>query len=157
MSMAHCVGTSPLFLPVGIKTQPQCHDKHTGPNIVGMKPLPYNIRKGELKIATLQSPLSHVRRAAALNTKCGAAVATASASQTQTRNARSMTIISDKVKSPKLDDNGPGLPPRDNDGNGGNGGGGGGKFSGGLTLLGILGVLDILKDIEKEWQRKHRR
>jgi len=54
----------------------------------------------------------------------------------------------------RLDDNGPGLPPRDDDGNGGNGGGGGGNFSGGLVLLGILGVLDILKDIESEIQRK---
>jgi len=64
--------------------------------------------------------------------------------------------MTDKVKSPKLDNNGPGLPPRDDDGNGGNGGGGG-KFSGGLPLLGILGVLDILKDIEKQWQSKHKR
>ena len=65
--------------------------------------------------------------------------------------------MAEKVKSPKLDDNGPGLPPHDDDGNGGNGGGGGGKFSGGLALLGILGILDILKDIESEWQRKNRR
>lgn len=64
--------------------------------------------------------------------------------------------MADKVNSPKLADNGPGLPPRDDDGNGGNGGGGGGKFSGGLTLLGILGILDILKDIETELQRKDR-
>lgn len=62
--------------------------------------------------------------------------------------------MTDKVKNPRLDDNGPGLPPRDDDGNGGNGGGGGGNFSGGLALLGILGVLDILKDIEGELQRK---
>ncbi|WVY95595.1 hypothetical protein V8G54_027746 [Vigna mungo] len=88
------------------------------------------------------------------NTKCAAAAA--SASQTLTRNTRSMTITPDKVKSPKLDNNGPGLPPRDDDGNGGNGGGGG-KFSGGLHLLGILGVLDILKDIEKQWQKKQKR
>ncbi|KAG4996903.1 hypothetical protein JHK85_028342 [Glycine max] len=167
--MASCVGTSPLYLPVGIGNFPHAHVKLTRPNIVGMKPLPYNIRKGELKIATLQNPSSHVRHAAALtgltssywfwdapivlkNFKCAAA--TASATQTVTRNSRSMTT--DKVKSPKLDNNGPGLPPYDGDGHGGNGGGGG-NFSGGLILLGILGVLDVLKDIEKQWQRKHNR
>lgn len=64
--------------------------------------------------------------------------------------------MTDKVKSPKLDNNGPGLPPYDGDGHGGNGGGGG-NFSVGLILLGILGVLDVLKDIEKQWQRKHNR
>ncbi|BAT96214.1 hypothetical protein LR48_Vigan02g052600 [Vigna angularis] len=150
--MASSVGTSPLLFLVGIRSQPEADVKRNGPNIVGLKPLPYNIRKGELKTATLQSS-SYTRRAAALNTKSAAA---ASASQTLTRNARTMTITPDKVKSPKLDNNGPGLPPRDDDGNGGNGGGGG-KFSGGLHLLGILGVLDILKDIEKQWQRKHKR
>ncbi|RDY05994.1 hypothetical protein CR513_10084, partial [Mucuna pruriens] len=138
---------------VGVKSQSQAHVKHTRTNIVGIKPLPYNIRKGELKIATLQSPSSHIRCAAALNTTCAAA---STATQTQTRNARSMTITPDKVRSPKLDNNGPGLPPRDDDGNGGNGGGGG-KWSGGLPLLGILGVLDVLKDIEKEWQHNQRR
>ena len=150
--MASCVGTSPLYLPVGIGNFPHAHVKLTRPNIVGMKPLPYNIRKGELKIATLQNPSSHVRHAAALNFKC--ASATASATQTVTRNSRSMTP--DKVQSPKLDNNGTGLPPYDGDGHGGNGGGGG-NFSGGLILLGILGVLDVLKDIEKQWQRKHNR
>ncbi|KAK7355331.1 hypothetical protein VNO80_14586 [Phaseolus coccineus] len=151
--MASSVSTSPLLLPVGIKSQPEADVKRTGPNIVGMKPLPYNIRKGELKTATLHSS-SYTSRAAALNTKCAAAAA--SASQTLTRKDRSMTKAPDKVMSPKLDNNGPGLPPRDDDGNGGNGGGGG-KFSGGLPLLGILGVLDILKDIEKQWQSKHKR
>lgn len=57
------------------------------------------------------------------------------------------------MKTPQLDDSGPGLPPFSDDGNGG-GGGGGGKFSGGIVLLGILGVLDVLKDIENEWRRK---
>ncbi|XP_020229187.1 protein YELLOW LEAF 1, choloroplastic [Cajanus cajan] len=151
--MASSVNTSPLILPVGIKIQPQAHVKHTGPNIVGMKPLPYNIRKEDRMISTLQSPSSHITCAAALDTKCAA---TASATQTVTRNARSMTITPDKVKSPQLDNNGPGLPPRDDDGDGGNGGGGG-KFSGGLQLLGILGILDVLKDIENQWQRKHKR
>ncbi|TKY53502.1 hypothetical protein E2542_SST25035 [Spatholobus suberectus] len=156
--MASCVGTSPLFLPVGIESRSQAHLGHAKPNIVGMKPLPYNIRKGDRKMAMLQSPSSHIRCAAALNTKCAAAAATATASAAQvlTRKARSMTITPEKVKSPKLDNNGPGLPPYDDDGNGGNGGGGG-KWSGGLPLLGILGILDILKDIEKEWQRKHKR
>lgn len=51
---------------VGIGNFPHAHVKLTRPNIVGMKPLPYNIRKGELKIATLQNPSSHVRHAAAL-------------------------------------------------------------------------------------------
>ncbi|KAL9319066.1 hypothetical protein ACSQ67_015583 [Phaseolus vulgaris] len=154
--MASSVSTSPLLLPVGIKSQPEADVKCTGPNIVGMKPLPYNIRKGELKTATLQSS-SYTSRAAALvsyyyffflvfvmcylsvlfmlylnvNTKCAAAAATAS--QTLTRKDRSMTKTPDKVMSPKLDNNGPGLPPRDDDGNGGNGGGGG-KFSGGLPF-----------------------
>ncbi|PNX57900.1 hypothetical protein L195_g050638 [Trifolium pratense] len=62
--------------------------------------------------------------------------------------------MSEKVRSPRLDDNGPGLPPRKDDGNGGNGGGGGGNFSAGLILLGILGILDMLKDIEGEVQNK---
>lgn len=61
--------------------------------------------------------------------------------------------IPGKAKTPRLDDSGPGLPPRNDDGNGGNGGGGG-NYSGGLALLGILGILDVLKDIENDWQRK---
>ncbi|KAJ1435916.1 hypothetical protein SESBI_04464 [Sesbania bispinosa] len=151
--MESCVGTSPLLLSVSSKSQSQVHVKHTRPNIVGMPPLPHNIRKGELQIATLQSSSPGIRCAAASNAKCAAG---ASATQTVTRNARSITITPDKVKTPKLDDNGPGLPPRDDDGNGGNGGGGG-KWSGGLTLLGILGILDILKDIESELRRHDRR
>ncbi|XP_027367467.1 protein YELLOW LEAF 1, choloroplastic-like [Abrus precatorius] len=153
MSMESCVGSSSLLLPVGITSQPLVDVKHTGPNIIGMKPLPYNIRKGELNIDTFQSPSPRIRCAAALNTKCAAS---ASATQTVTRNSRSITITPDKVKSPKLDDNGPGMPPRDDDGNGGNGGSGG-KWSGGLPLLGILGILDVLKDIEGEWQRKSKK
>ncbi|XP_061339579.1 protein YELLOW LEAF 1, choloroplastic-like [Gastrolobium bilobum] len=151
--MESCIGTSPLLLPVSCKrSQSQAHVKHNGPNIVGMQPLPYNVRKGELQIAIFQRPSPRIRCAAALNATCTAAGAT----QTVARNARTITVIPDKVKSPKIDDNGPGFPPRDDDGNGGNGGGGG-KWSGGLVLLGILGVLDILKDIEGEWQRKDKR
>ncbi|WVY95596.1 hypothetical protein V8G54_027747 [Vigna mungo] len=65
--MASSVGTSPLLLSVGIRSQPEADVKHNGPNIVGLKPLPYNIRKGELKTARLQSS-SYTRRAAALET-----------------------------------------------------------------------------------------
>ncbi|KAK2428062.1 hypothetical protein P8452_42222 [Trifolium repens] len=148
-SMQSCVGSSPLLLPVRIN-QPQGCVKYSRPNIVRMQRLPYNIRKGELQIATSRSSSSRFRCAAALNATCAAAGAT----QTVTRNARTMTVTPDKVRNPRLDDNGPGLPPRDDDGNGGNGGGGGGNFSGGLLLLGILGVLDILKDIEGELQNK---
>ncbi|GAU42629.1 hypothetical protein TSUD_238210 [Trifolium subterraneum] len=83
-----------------------------------------------------------------------ATCAASGATQTVTRNARTITVTPEKVRSPRLDDNGPGLPPRDDDGNGGNGGGGGGNFAGGLLLLGILGLLDMLKDIEGEIQKK---
>ncbi|OIW07627.1 hypothetical protein TanjilG_16608 [Lupinus angustifolius] len=100
----------------GAKSLSLSRTSQTRPVVVGMQPLPYNIRKGELRVDTPRPP--------------------------------------HKVKSPKLDDNGPGFPPRDDDGNGGNGGGGGGNWSGGLALLGILGGLDILKDIEIEWLKK---
>ena len=140
-SLQSFIGTSPLLLPASSTNQTQARINHFRPNIIGMQPLPYNIPKGKLQTAAFQ------KRAAALNVICAAAGATAT--QTVTRNAR--TITPDKVR---LDDNGPGFPPRDDDGNGGNGGGGGGNFSGGLALLGILGVLDILKDIESELQRK---
>lgn len=56
-----------LFLyAVSVKSQSQLHVKHTRPNIVGMQPLPYNIRKGELQIATFQSPSPRTKRAASL-------------------------------------------------------------------------------------------
>ncbi|KAK7279050.1 hypothetical protein RJT34_24093 [Clitoria ternatea] len=142
----------PILHAVGIGSQSPAHFEYNGPNIVGMKPLPYNIRKGELKSATYQSSSTSIKCVAALNTKCAVG---ASATQTVTRKSKSITISPDRAKSPKLDDNGPGLPPRDDDGNGGNGGGGG-KFSGGLPLLGILGILDILKEIEVQWQRKRK-
>lgn len=54
-----------LIYAVGIRSQPEADVKRNGPNIVGLKPLPYNIRKGELKTATLQSS-SYTRRAVAL-------------------------------------------------------------------------------------------
>ncbi|XP_004489772.1 uncharacterized protein [Cicer arietinum] len=152
-SMQSSVGTSPLLLSASSTGRTQACVKHSRPNIVGMQPLPYNIGKGKLRTAAFQSSSPRIICNAALNVKCSAAGATAT--QTVTRNARTITL--DKVKSPMLDNNGPGLPPRDDDGNGGNGGGGGGNFSGGLALLGILGVLDILKDIESEFQRKDRR
>ncbi|MED6134795.1 hypothetical protein PIB30_040319 [Stylosanthes scabra] len=151
------ISNSPLVVPVpaGYRSQGEAHVQNAQPKIFQMQPIPYNIRKGELQIATFQSRLSRVKCAAALDARCAAA----SATQTLIRRSRTTTITPEKVKSPKLDDNGPGLPPRDNDGNGGGGGGSGGKFSGGLVLLGILGILDILKDIECEWlrNRKHRR
>ncbi|CAI8587529.1 unnamed protein product [Vicia faba] len=149
-SMQNCVGSSPLLLPVGCTSQTQGRIKHFRPNIVGMQPLPYRITKGKLRAATFQSSSSRFKCGAAMNVTCYAAGAT----QTVTRDARTITVTPEKVRSPRLDDNGPGLPPRDDDGNGGNGGGGGGNFSGGLALLGILGVLDILKDIEGELQLK---
>ncbi|KAL1330143.1 hypothetical protein HN51_047304 [Arachis hypogaea] len=152
-----CVGTSSLVVPgpVGYRSQGEVQVNNARPNILQMQPLPYNIRKGELQTANFRSRSSRVKCSAVLDARCAAA----SATQTLVRRSRTTTISPEKVKSPKLDDNGPGLPPRDNDGNGGNGGGGGGKFSGGLILLGILGILDILKDIECEWlrNRKHRR
>ncbi|KAK7256254.1 hypothetical protein RIF29_29693 [Crotalaria pallida] len=149
--METCVNTLPLFAPVGSKTQLLQQTAQTRPNVVGMQPLPYKIGKGELQIGTSPCQSRHVRCRAALNAKC-------SAGQTQTLSRKSGTsvVTPDKVKSPKLDDNGPGFPPRDNDGNGGNGGGGG-NWSGGLLLLGILGMLDILKEIETEWLKKHDR
>ncbi|CAJ2648287.1 protein YELLOW LEAF 1, choloroplastic-like [Trifolium pratense] len=149
-SMQSCVGSSPLLLPVSSINQTQAHIKHSRPNIGRMQPLPYNIRKGQLQTVTSRSSSSQFKCAAALSATCAAAGAT----QTVTRNPRTITVTPEKVRSPRLDDNGPGLPPRDDDGNGGNGGGGGGNFSGGLILLGILGILDMLKDIEGEVQNK---
>ncbi|KAE9617937.1 hypothetical protein Lal_00037976 [Lupinus albus] len=146
--METCVGSLPLLLPDGAKSLSLLGTNQTRPIVVGMQPLPYNIRKVELRVDTPRPPRC-IRCAAALNAK-------GSAGQTQTLSKKSSTAIvtPDKVKSPKLDDNGPGFPPRDDDGNGGNGGGGGGNWSGGLALLGILGGLDILKDIEIEWLKK---
>ena len=56
-----------LFLyAVSYKSQSQARVKQAGPNVVGMQPLPYNIRKGELQIATFQSRSPRVKCAAAL-------------------------------------------------------------------------------------------
>ncbi|KAI4351419.1 hypothetical protein L6164_005788 [Bauhinia variegata] len=88
-----------------------------------------------------------------LETARSAAVA---AGQTQTlkRRSRTITITPGKEKSPRLDDNGPGLPPFDGGGRG-DGGGGGDMGSGGLILLAILGILDVLKEVESEWRGKN--
>ncbi|CAJ2647423.1 protein YELLOW LEAF 1, choloroplastic-like [Trifolium pratense] len=145
-SMQSCVGSSPLLYPGSIN-QPKAFVKYSRPNIVRMQRSPYNIKKGELQTGTFRSSSSRFKYAGALNATC---VAT----QTVTRKPQTVTITPEKVRSPRLDDNGPGLPPRKDDGNGGNGGGGGGNFSAGLILLGILGILDMLKDIEGEVQNK---
>lgn len=148
--MHNIVGISPLLIPPPVisASQTQARLKHSRPNIVAMGRLPYNIKKGQLQTSAFQSISPRLKCDSAMNVACAAAAAT----QTVTRDARTITVTPDKKI--RLDDNGPGLPPRDDDGNGGNGGGGGGNFSGGLVLLGILGVLDILKDIESEIQRK---
>lgn len=57
--------------------------------------------------------------------------------------------IAGLVNTPKLDDSGPGFPPRD-DGGGGGGGGGGGSSSGGFFLFAFLLFLSYLKDLEAE-------
>lgn len=57
--------------------------------------------------------------------------------------------IAGLVNTPKLDDGGPGFPPRD-DGGGGGGGGGGGSSSGGFFLFAFLLFLSYLKDLEAE-------
>ena len=44
-----------FYFAVGSKIQSQVHVKGTGPNIVGMPPLSYNIRKAELQSSTFQS------------------------------------------------------------------------------------------------------
>lgn len=148
--MQNIVGISPLLIPPPVSStrQTQAHLKYSRPDIVAMRRLPYNIKIGQLQTSAFQSTSPRLKCDSARNVACAAAAAT----QTVTRDARTITVTPDKKI--RLDDNGPGLPPRDDDGNGGNGGGGGGNFSGGLVLLGILGVLDILKDIEGEIQRK---
>lgn len=150
--MQNIVGISPLLIPPPVSSarQTEARLKYSRPNIVSMGRLPYNIKKGELQTSAFQSISPRLKCDSAMNVACAAAAA--AATQTVTRNSRTITVTPDKKI--RLDDNGPGLPPRDDDGNGGNGGGGGGNFSGGLVLLGILGVLDILKDIESEIQRK---
>lgn len=151
--MQNIVGISPLLIPPPVSStrQTQAHLKYSRPDIVAMRRLPYNIKIGQLQTSAFQSISPRLKCDSARNVACAAAAA-AAATQTVTRDARTITVTPDKKI--RLDDNGPGLPPRDDDGNGGNGGGGGGNFSGGLVLLGILGVLDILKDIEGEIQRK---
>nr|AFK34336.1 unknown [Medicago truncatula] len=150
--MQNIVGISPLLIPPPVSStrQTQAHLKYSRPDIVAMRRLPYNIKIGQLQTSAFQSISPRLKCDSARNVACAAAAA--AATQTVTRDARTITVTPDKKI--RLDDNGPGLPPRDDDGNGGNGGGGGGNFSGGLVLLGILGVLDILKDIEGEIQRK---
>jgi len=61
----HGISYCSFLHAVGIRSQPEADVKRNGPNIVGLKPLPYNVRKGELKTATVQSS-SYTRRAAAL-------------------------------------------------------------------------------------------
>lgn len=51
---------------VSSRSLSQVHAKHSRPGIVGMQPLPYNIRKGELQAATFQSSSRRVKCAAAL-------------------------------------------------------------------------------------------
>ncbi|XP_057433391.1 protein YELLOW LEAF 1, choloroplastic-like [Lotus japonicus] len=142
--MESCVASSPRLLPVTGKIQSQVHVKGTGPNIVGMPHLPFNIRKEELRTSTFKSS------SRGINAKCAA-----SASATQVLKRNDQKVIVPGKHDPKIDDNGPTFPPRDNHGNGDNGGGGD-KFSGGLTLLGVLGVLDVLKDVESEWRKKEK-
>ncbi|KAF7820150.1 protein YELLOW LEAF 1, choloroplastic-like [Senna tora] len=141
------VATSPL-LPSVRRSQYQAETEHTGPNVVHMQPLPCNMRRGKLRIAKSQTQSRRIRCSAALNASCASGQ-----TQTITRESRTATLTPGKAKTPQLDDNGPGLPPRMDDGNGGNGGGGN-NFSGGSILLGILGILDVLKEIENQWRHK---
>ncbi|XP_065860674.1 protein YELLOW LEAF 1, choloroplastic-like [Euphorbia lathyris] len=84
---------------------------------------------------------------AAMNARCSAS----GQSQTVTLEAPTITNapVREPAQTPKIDDSGPGLPPRD-DGGGGGGGGGGGNWSGGFFLFGFLAFLGFLKDKETE-------
>lgn len=54
-----------LYAVIG-KIQSQVHVKGTGPNIVGMPHLPFNIRKEELQTSTFQSSSRGIVSASAL-------------------------------------------------------------------------------------------
>ncbi|KAG6557300.1 hypothetical protein Mapa_001228 [Marchantia paleacea] len=74
--------------------------------------------------------------------------------QGQTQTIKNETILTNKAplqskeKSPKLDDGGTGLPPRDGDGGGGGGGGGGGWGGGGFVFWALLLLIGFLRDRE---------
>ncbi|KAL3692678.1 hypothetical protein R1sor_006329 [Riccia sorocarpa] len=74
--------------------------------------------------------------------------------QGQTQTIKNETILTNKAplqsreKSPKLDDGGTGLPPRDGDGGGGGGGGGGGWSGGGFVFWALLLLVGFLRDRE---------
>ncbi|KAL2635026.1 hypothetical protein R1flu_006505 [Riccia fluitans] len=74
--------------------------------------------------------------------------------QGQTQTIKNETILTNKAplqskeKSPKLDDGGSGLPPRDGDGGGGGGGGGGGWGGGGFVFWALLLFIGFLRDRE---------
>ncbi|KAI4351420.1 hypothetical protein L6164_005789 [Bauhinia variegata] len=149
---ASSVATTPLLPPVRGKIQSRTQVKDAGHNVVSMPLQPCNIRRGQLQITKSRVQSSYVNCAAALTAR-SAAVA-AGQTQTLNRSRPTITITPGKEKSPRLDDNGPGLPPFDGGGRG-DGGGGGDMGSGGLILLAILGILDVLKEIESEWRGKN--
>ncbi|BBN05420.1 hypothetical protein MPTK1_3g12950 [Marchantia polymorpha subsp. ruderalis] len=74
--------------------------------------------------------------------------------QGQTQTIKNETISTNKAPlqskemSPKLDDGGTGLPPRDGDGGGGGGGGGGGWGGGGFVFWALLLLIGFLRDRE---------
>uniref|UniRef100_J3L9N0 Uncharacterized protein n=1 Tax=Oryza brachyantha TaxID=4533 RepID=J3L9N0_ORYBR len=87
------------------------------------------------------------------------------ANQTQTARRKSFSgptsppsgAVKEKVKSPKLDDGGPGFPPFRFGGGGGGGGGGGSNSAGGFILFVIVLLLDYLREFERNLQNGSRR
>lgn len=66
-------------------------------------------------------------------------------------------MLSEKVRSPKLDDGGTGFPPFRFGGGGGGGGGGGSNSTGGFILFVIVLLLDYLREFERNLQNGTRR
>jgi len=92
---------------------------------------------------------THATRTQSASLRCGAAPGGAVETRPVTIKSPTEAPIIGLVNSPKLDDGGTGLPPRD-DGGGGGGGGGGGSSSGGFFLFGFLLILSYIKDLEAE-------
>ncbi|WCJ35285.1 embryo defective 1303 [Euphorbia peplus] len=135
------VGASIQFEPSN--TQSRCY-KLAISSPIG---LPKQLHHINLRKSCDRKRSASVTCSAATSARCSAS----GQSQTVTLEAPTITKapIREPTQTPKIDDGGPGLPPRDDDGGGG-GGGGGGNWSGGFFFFGFLAFLGFLKDKESD-------
>ncbi|KAI8552303.1 hypothetical protein RHMOL_Rhmol06G0256100 [Rhododendron molle] len=128
-------------------------NKRTGPSCVHMYPKLQNFNSGRMKLQVKCSgrrvPITHASRTQSTSLICSAAPGGAVETRPVTIKSPTEAPIIGLVNTPKLDDGGPGFPPRDDEGGGG-GGGGGGSSSGGFFLFAFLLFLSYLKDLEAE-------